>query len=82
MSEPRRILLINYEYPPLGGGGGNATLHIGHELAAMGEQVHVLTAAWGGSPPEETVKGVRLHRIAALRRRADRCSVAEMAAFM
>lgn len=82
MSTSRRLLLVNYEYPPLGGGGGNATMHIGRQLAAMGDTVHVLTSAWGDLPQETVDQGVRLHRIPALRRRADRCSVAEMVAFM
>ena len=33
---PRRILFINYEYPPVGGGGGNAMRHIAREMARRG----------------------------------------------
>jgi len=72
---------MNYEYPPLGGGGGNATMHIGRELAAMGDEVHVLTAAWGDLPREADDAGVRLHRIPAMRQRPDSSSVAEMVAY-
>lgn len=82
MTQSRRILLINYEYPPIGGGGGNATRHIAHELAKMGHQPFVLTAAWGGLPLTEYTQGVTLRRIPALRRHADRCSVLEMLAFV
>ena len=32
-----RVLLLNYEYPPLGGGAGNATRYIVDELAALRE---------------------------------------------
>jgi glycosyltransferase involved in cell wall biosynthesis len=38
-----RILLVNYEYPPLGGGGGIAMMEIARELARRHE-VHVLTS--------------------------------------
>ncbi|MCB2107168.1 MAG: glycosyltransferase family 4 protein [Rhodobacteraceae bacterium] len=82
MSEPRRLLLLNYEFPPLGGGGGNATREIGRELAAMGETVHVLTTAWRGLARTEIDGGAHIHRIPALRMRPDRCSVAEMVAYM
>jgi glycogen synthase len=39
-----RILLLNYEYPPLGGGAGVATEAIARRLAARGFQVDVVTA--------------------------------------
>ncbi len=77
-----RILLINYEYPPIGGGGGNATQQTARAFARMGHQVYVLTAAWDGLPAEETDAGVTIKRIPALRQRADRCGVLEMIAFI
>ena len=77
-----RILLINYEYPPIGGGGGNATQQSARAFARMGHQVYVLTAAWGDLPAEEIDEGVTIKRIPALRRRADRCSILEMMAFI
>jgi glycosyltransferase involved in cell wall biosynthesis len=81
MISGRRILLVNYEYPPLGGGGGNATMHIAQALAQRGHKPFVLTAAWGDLPAEEEKNGVVIRRIRALRRRADRCSIPEMLAF-
>ena len=38
-----KILMVNYEYPPLGGGGGIAMMEIAEELAHR-HQVHVLTS--------------------------------------
>lgn len=78
----RRILLINYEYPPVGGGAGTATCQMAREFARAGHQPFVLTAAWGDLPFAELSEGVTVRRIAALRRRVDRCSVPEMLAFM
>ena len=79
---PRRILFINYEYPPVGGGGGNAMRHIAREMARRGHHPFVLTAAQGTLPALDTTDGVTVRRIAALRRRVERSSVAEMLAFM
>ena len=48
-----KILIINYEYPPLGGGGGLATRDIARELAQR-HTVHVLTSSTSGRPQQET----------------------------
>jgi glycosyltransferase involved in cell wall biosynthesis len=44
-----RILLLNYEYPPLGGGAGIATSALAHGLAARGHCVDVVTTAPDGA---------------------------------
>jgi glycosyltransferase involved in cell wall biosynthesis len=77
-----RLLLINYEFPPLGGGGGNATFNIARAAAAQGAKVTVLTSAFRGLPRHEVMHGVEVVRIPTLRRFKDRCSVVEMAAFI
>jgi len=77
-----RILLVNYEYPPLGGGAGNATAHLSKELAALGAQVTVLTSAFRGLAGRERVNGFAVRRVPVVRRRADRCTPPEMATFV
>ncbi|HVI89223.1 MAG TPA: glycosyltransferase family 4 protein [Dongiaceae bacterium] len=76
------LLLINYEFPPLGGGAGTATLNIARELARLGAEVTVLTSAFRGLPRQEYLHGYRVIRIPTLRRRKDRCSILEMIVFM
>ena len=78
----RRLLLINYEFPPLGGGAGNATDYIAAELAGAGAEVKVLTSAFAGLPAFERRNGFEIHRIPVVRRRPDRCSVSEMLTFL
>jgi len=77
-----RVLILNSEYPPIGGGAGNASANIARELAALGQEVCVLTAAFGDLPRDETVSGVRLVRIPALRRKQDRSGALEQAVFI
>ncbi|HXG02311.1 MAG TPA: glycosyltransferase family 4 protein [Candidatus Binatia bacterium] len=58
-----RILFCNYEYPPLGGGGGVITAHLAAELATRHE-VTVLTSGALGLPPESrSPRGVRIVRV-------------------
>jgi glycosyltransferase involved in cell wall biosynthesis len=59
----RRILLINHEYPPLGGSAGNATRHIAKALARLGHKPTVLTAAGTGLRLTEEVDGVVIRRL-------------------
>ncbi|MEQ9445784.1 MAG: glycosyltransferase family 4 protein [Rhodospirillaceae bacterium] len=81
-SRPPHFLLFNYEYPPVGGGGGNATQQIGRTLIKRGAKVTVLTAAQGQLPRRENDNGVQVYRIWAARRHQDRCSVPEMLVFL
>ncbi len=77
-----RILLMNSEYPPVGGGAGNASANIARELAALGQDVCVLTTAYNDLPRDETVDGVRVVRLRALRHRADRSGAFEQGVFI
>lgn len=76
------ILILNSEYPPIGGGAGNASAHIAHELARLDQQVTVLTSTFKNQPREETRGGVRVLRLPALRAQADRSTTVEQVSFM
>ena len=73
--------MLNYEFPPLGGGSSPVTLHLGRELVRRGHAVDLVTMAYRGLPREETVAGIRVRRIPALRRHRHRCSTPEMVSF-
>ena len=57
-----RILFCNYEYPPLGGGGGVVNAALAAELAKR-HDVSVLTSRAHGLPETEIVDGVRVTRV-------------------
>jgi glycosyltransferase involved in cell wall biosynthesis len=77
-----RILLINYEYPPVGAGAANATFHLAHSLGAAGHVVAVLTAKFRGQRGWIEHDGVSVFRCAARRTRPDRSGIVEMLTFI
>ncbi len=73
-----KILVLCYEYPPLGGGGGRVAQSIAEQMAARGHEVRVQTAALGWRSIRETIGGVEVFRTASGRRVPDTCTVPEM----
>ena len=76
------LLLINYEYPPVGGGAATATFHLARELRRLSHDVTVLTSRYSDAPGYELDgDGIHLHRVAALRQHRDRGGMLQMSAF-
>jgi L-malate glycosyltransferase len=64
-----RVLVLNHEYPPVGGGGGQAAQDIARELTRRGHAVTILTAHLKGLPLDERVDDIHILRLPSLRRR-------------
>jgi glycosyltransferase involved in cell wall biosynthesis len=77
---PVKILLINYEYPPFGGGAGNATQEIGRALAKMGHAVTVLTG--GKGDPYSDPDGICVVPVGSARKHLSQASFKEMFGFL
>ncbi len=77
-----RVLVINYEFPPIGGGGSEVSANIARHLVRAGVEVFVLTAHYRGLPYEEVIDGYTVYRIPSFRQRPDRCSIKELFAFL
>lgn|SRR5574341_347395 len=77
-----KILIINSEHPPVGGGAGNASANIARRLSRLGNNVLVLTSRFSDLPHNEMDDGVRVLRVAALRRHADRSNAFEQLSFI
>jgi glycosyltransferase involved in cell wall biosynthesis len=60
-----RILLLNYDYPPMGGGSGKALACLLREFGRHHADLRIeaVVAAMGPATVEELSPGIRLHRI-------------------
>ncbi|MDP1990460.1 MAG: glycosyltransferase family 4 protein, partial [Syntrophales bacterium] len=81
-SSPMHILLINYEYPPIGGGAATATAAIAGHLTSLGHAVTVLTSRFRNLKGEVREGDVRVVRCPAIRKKPDRSGILEMFLFL
>jgi len=77
-----KILVLNYEFPPVGGGGGQASADICEGLVSLGHDVQVLTSRVPDLPAEEVRSGVRIFRIHTGRKSRFRATFPAMLAYL
>ena len=77
-----RILVIIYEYPPIGGGGGQAAKDIAETLSSQGHEIQVLTAHLKGFPKQEEINGVQVMRVPSGRRKPFKAGLGAMAGYV
>ena len=73
-----KILTLNYEFPPVGGGAAPVSLELCRQLVSLGHQVDVITMRYKNTPRYQELDGVGIYRTPALRRRPDICRTHEM----
>lgn len=73
-----RILVLNYEYPPLGGGASPVTKSLSEELVKLGHIVDVVTMGFKGLKQKEEINGVTIYRVPSIRKEQGVCQTHEM----
>lgn len=77
------ILLINYEYPPIGAGAANATRHIAKALVELGHKAVVLTAGYRDTVGHAIEDGgVDVYRLPSRRASVSQSNPREMMSFV
>ncbi len=72
------ILLLNYEYPPLGGGAGIVSQHLVNGFVIKGHQVTVMTTWFEGEPEYFSENSLTIIRLKSKRKHTYRSNPVEM----
>lgn len=76
------ILMLNYEFPPIGGGASPVSYDIGKGLAALGHKVTVVTMAYKDLPAHEERDGMTIYRVKCWRTQKMVCHPWEQATYI
>ncbi len=77
-----RILLLSYEFPPIGGGGGRVVEGLIRQLSDKGHSVDLVTMAWPQLASIAADPKLTIHSVPCLRLRPDHCSSVELAIYL
>jgi len=68
-----RILILNYEFPPLGGGASPVSYEIAKGYVKLGHKVDVVTMGFRGLPSFEKKDGISIYRVPCWRTKKEIC---------
>jgi glycosyltransferase involved in cell wall biosynthesis len=77
-----KILMLNHEFPPVGGGASPVTFELCTHLAMLGHSVDVVTMHYKNTSKYEQVNGFTVYRTPALRARPNICYPYELATYV
>ncbi|MEM3373689.1 MAG: glycosyltransferase family 4 protein [Candidatus Woesearchaeota archaeon] len=77
-----KILVLNYEFPPLGGGAGQVTYELSKNLVKLGHEVDLITMHFNGLKEHEIVEGINVFRVKCIRKNKTHTNIFEMLSYL
>ena len=77
-----KLLILNYEYPPIGAGAAMQTRLLAEKFAERKHKVTVITSHFKGIPWLELKDNLQIIRVPVGRKRADRSTMPEMMLYL
>lgn len=77
-----KILVLNYEFPPVGCGGASVSYEMSRVLVNKGHDVTVVTMNYKDLPYYEVREGIKIYRVKCLRKRRDACKPFEQFTYL
>ena len=77
-----KILMLCYEYPPIGGGGAKVVQGLSTELVKQGHHVDLVTMGYKNLPRHEKLRTLNIYRIKCLRLKPNICTPIEMITYL
>jgi glycosyltransferase involved in cell wall biosynthesis len=76
-----KVLMVNYEFPPIGGGGGTTTRFLAKYMVRLGADVNVITANPGKDDYIDHVEGYRIYYVGPTKNKLSGTHIPELARF-
>jgi glycosyltransferase involved in cell wall biosynthesis len=77
-----RILVLNYEFPPIGGGAAPVSYELSKKYIEQGHVVDIVTMHYKGLKFFEKINELSVYRINCLRQKKETCEAYEMLSFI
>lgn len=82
MGDRKRILMLNYEFPPLGGGASPVSYELSKGYVKLGHKVDVVTMGFKDLKEFEVKEGVNIYRVKCLRNKKEICHPWEQLSYL
>jgi hypothetical protein len=77
-----RILMLCYEYPPVGGGGAKVVHGLTHELSRKDCVIDLVTMGFKNQPSFENIDNLNIYRVNCIRLKQNICTFPEMLSYI